>query len=273
MLNRPSIKIIATILARNEADIIAQNIEHHLEQGVWKILFTDNNSDDETLKIASNYPEVEIIQEMGNDHNQSQWVTRMAQEACKWSPDWIIHLDADEFCVDLWALREMGPVVVGCELMHMHPPNNGSMEYYLDLEHIPIPQECKVAHRPIKDIVITHGNHGVMGDYKTIYTKKITRHHFPVRSFEQWKRKAIEGHAALKRRNSLCKRWERWAQIIEQGRGQEAYNNIIQTWQDLISGQSANFIPLLEYWCEPEIVGLFNSNPHWIPKIKAYKVF
>ena len=54
-------KIIATILAKDEEDIIANQIEHHLEQGVFKILLTDNNSTDRTREIASKYKEVEII--------------------------------------------------------------------------------------------------------------------------------------------------------------------------------------------------------------------
>ena len=108
MFVRPSLKIVATILAKNEEDIIAENIEHHIEQGVSQFIVTNNNSTDHTRSIVEKYPEVaEIIDEPGDNHHQSKWVTRMAKMACKLNPDWIVHLDADELWGGFFHLRFM----------------------------------------------------------------------------------------------------------------------------------------------------------------------
>ncbi len=198
IITKPKIKIIATILAKNEEDIIGRMIEHTINQGVSQIIFTDNASTDRTREIAASYPEVvEIIDEPENDHNQTKWVTRMARLACKLKPDWIVHLDADELWCGLQNLRKFDTAIVGCEKMYLHPPakHHFSIEdqrFYLDFDHIPIPQECKVAHRPMEDVVITHGNHGV-ADPTDSYTstRDIYRHHYPIRSYQQWERKSV----------------------------------------------------------------------------------
>ena len=213
----PSIKIVATILAKNEEDILDQMIQHHIQQGVSQFIVTDNNSTDSTRSIFEKYKEVvEIINEPDSTHNQPQHVTRMARMACKLNPDWIVHLDADEFWCNLTHLRAFDGPVVGCQRMYLHPPG-GSMEHYLDFSVVPgIPDECKVAHRPDPDIEITHGNHGVKGNLKTVFTDKIVRHHYPIRSYDQFRQKS-EGHLALKSRGSICKRWENWYNRLQDG--------------------------------------------------------
>ena len=106
IISKNSIKITATLLAKNEEDIIGANIEHHLSHGVDCFIITNNNSTDKTRQIVEKYPEVkEIIDENEDDHNQSKWVTRMAQIACKMETDWVVHLDADELWCGLTELR------------------------------------------------------------------------------------------------------------------------------------------------------------------------
>src|SRR4051812_8210794 len=122
ILRRNKEYIVATILVKNEEDIIGANIEHHINQGVSKFIITDNGSTDATATIASRYPEVvEIISESDDCHNQSLWVTRMARLACKLKPDWIIHLDADELWMGLGNLR-CDCEVFGSTKMYLHPP-------------------------------------------------------------------------------------------------------------------------------------------------------
>ena len=67
--NKP-LKIVATLLAKDEEDIIAQNIEHHINQGVTDFIVTNNRSKDHTRTIVEKYPEVkEIIDEPDETHN------------------------------------------------------------------------------------------------------------------------------------------------------------------------------------------------------------
>jgi glycosyltransferase involved in cell wall biosynthesis len=263
----PSLKIVATILAKNESDIIGQMIEHHLCHGVSKIIFTDNNSTDDTRKIAEKYPEViEIIDEPDDTHNQSKHVTKMARLACKLNPDWIIHLDADEFWGGLSNLRMIDSDIVSCETMYLHPPvehfSISNMRYYLDFDHLPIPQEAKIAHRPDPNIEITHGNHGVVGR-DGLYTRKIFRHHYPIRTLEQWERKA-KGHLCLNKRNSSCARWENWYNSISL---RNDYNKITSLWKSFIEHQdSESFMSLMKFWAAQDMMSLF-ENSNMLPKI------
>ena len=78
LINRPNTKIIATLLVRDEEDVIKQNIEHHINQGVSGFIITNNSSKDNTLEILSKFPEVlEIINEPETDYDQAKWVTKM----------------------------------------------------------------------------------------------------------------------------------------------------------------------------------------------------
>lgn len=256
---------------KDEEDIIAANIEHHIQQGVSQFIVTDNNSSDRSRSIAEKYPEVvEIIDEPENTHNQTKWVTRMAQMACKLDPDWIVHLDADEFWCGLMGLREIQAKVASCERMYLHPPG-GEMAHYLDFDHISIPQECKIAHRPDPTFVITHGNHSVANDVPVEFTKKVYRHHFPVRSYEQWARKA-KGHEALSRRKTICVRWEKWYNLLQEGKLEQEYQKLTNLWGEMIrSPQHDKFLAILDFWATPEMIAFFKTNPE-LPIIGEWRM-
>ncbi len=90
-----------TLLVKNERDIIEDNINFHLNSGVDHIIITDNNSDDGTRDILSDYAaldQITVIDEFGDDYSQHIWVTRMAHMAAQeFHAKWIINNDADEF--------------------------------------------------------------------------------------------------------------------------------------------------------------------------------
>ena len=249
------IKIVATILARNEEDIIAKTIEHHLNHGVSQIIFTDNNSTDGTRQIAEKYPEVEIIDEPGDDHHQSLWVTRMAREACKMNPDWIVHLDADEFWCGLSNLRKVQGSTVGCTKMFLHPPGQ-NQSHYLSFENIKwLPGECKVAHRPDPEITITHGNHGFEGINTDVFTKDIWRHHFPIRSYKQLEQKTVLGHRSLSKRNAICERWHGWYKLWENGDLHAVYCSLCNAWDGYLKKHNMKDLKtLLKFWSTPEVI-------------------
>lgn len=94
-------KLVLTLLARNEADVIDANIAYHLGAGADFVIATDNRSDDGTTEILESYERdgvLRLIRESGTDMRQGQWVTRMAQlAASELGADWVIHGDADEF--------------------------------------------------------------------------------------------------------------------------------------------------------------------------------
>src|SRR6266851_1929716 len=90
-------RLVMTLLVRNEEDIIAANLDYHLAMGVDHIIITDNSSIDASPEIVRGYVErgvATLIHEPADDYSQSVWVTRMARLACKSGADWVINSDA-----------------------------------------------------------------------------------------------------------------------------------------------------------------------------------
>jgi hypothetical protein len=94
-------RLVMTLLLRNEEDVLEANLEYHLAQGVDFVIATDNNSEDATPEILGRYARrglVHVIRETGDDYSQREWVTRMARlAATHFGADWVINNDADEF--------------------------------------------------------------------------------------------------------------------------------------------------------------------------------
>jgi glycosyltransferase involved in cell wall biosynthesis len=92
-------KLIMTMMVRDEADIIAPMIDHHLAQGVDTIIVTDNGSVDGTYEILQSYGDrIELKRDPVHRKQQHSVVTAMAREAySRLGADWVINADADEF--------------------------------------------------------------------------------------------------------------------------------------------------------------------------------
>ena len=94
-------KLAMTLIVRNEADIIEDNLRYHRAQGVDFFIVLDNGSDDGTVEILESYEREGIlklvrlpgtmltIQRKGN--------TQIARIAHEIGADWVLHNDADEF--------------------------------------------------------------------------------------------------------------------------------------------------------------------------------
>ncbi|HSQ80801.1 MAG TPA: glycosyltransferase family 2 protein [Casimicrobiaceae bacterium] len=93
--------IVLTMMVRDERDIVACNIAHHLGQGVSEVIVTDNGSVDGTRDLLADLARtmpLTIIDEPPSDWAQGRWVTRMARMAHdRFHARWVINGDADEF--------------------------------------------------------------------------------------------------------------------------------------------------------------------------------
>ena len=95
-------KIVMTLMVRDEADIIDTLINFHLASGVDFIIATDHDSADGTSEILESYAAAGVLHRLAVSSpvkRQAEWVTRMARMAAtEFDADWVItNSDADEF--------------------------------------------------------------------------------------------------------------------------------------------------------------------------------
>lgn len=94
-------KLVMTLMVRDEIDIIAAMLEHHIAQGVDLIIATDNGSVDGTTEVLKDYAaagHVELHHDPVHRKQQSELVTAMARRAfTEHGASWVINADADEF--------------------------------------------------------------------------------------------------------------------------------------------------------------------------------
>jgi hypothetical protein len=216
------VKLVMTLLARNEADLVEANVAYHLNAGADLVVATDNRSDDGTTEILETFARegvVHLIREAGTDMRQGKWVTRMARIAAReHAADWVIHGDADEF---YWprggSLKEM---LAGI------PPPYGSVRTFVRTfllrpggEELPFYERMtvrlstpapihdpasifrpgsKLIHRAHPDVVVgdgTHALHGVSLPRLPGY-HPIEMLHFPFRTTEQTGQKFVRAFGA-----------------------------------------------------------------------------
>ena len=212
-------KLVMTLLVRDEEDVLRANIDFHRAQGVDFFIVTDNKSEDSTPEIVKDFAEQGIahyIYEGDDDYNQSAWVTRMARMAAiDYGADWVINNDADEFWWphqgDLKScfagVSTDYDIVVGPRHDYV-ALNNETGAFYDDmvfrqkasLNALGKPLPPKVAHRAHPDVEVSQGNHwaelpgesGVVENVLDIF-------HYPLRSYAQFTNKIIKGGQAYER--------------------------------------------------------------------------
>ena len=235
-------KLVMTLLVRDEEDILADNLDFHLAQGVDEVIVTDNGSVDGTPEILRSYEArglVRIIVEPTDDYSQGRWVTRMARLAAAESgADWVINNDADEFW---WprtgSLRSVFEglgadvgTVVGHRTNFVPRPEDGrpywermTLRERESLNPVGKPLPPKLAHRAHPEIVVVQGNHRIKGPDlgSELDDGSIEILHFPMRSYAQFENKIVKGGRAYARNKELPEKtgrtWRRLYETWEQG--------------------------------------------------------
>ena len=94
-------KLVMTLLVRDEADVIDAHLAFHLHAGADLVIAMDHRSHDGTTEILRAYERegyVVVIPQDAERVHQSEWVTTMARlAASEHGADWVINSDADEF--------------------------------------------------------------------------------------------------------------------------------------------------------------------------------
>jgi hypothetical protein len=218
-------KLVMTLLVRDEQDIIRENIEYHLAQGVDFFVATDNRSADATTNILKEYESrglLHYIYEGRDDFNQHAWITRMARMAyTEYGADWVINNDADEFW---WPVRgnlketfeRLAPDgnIVNADRHNFVVVEETDEPFWSrmvfrskeSLNPLGNPLPPKVAHRGSAQVTVNMGNHSVEGMVNPhIVYGLIEILHYPIRSYQQLEDKIAKGGAALKRNQQLPK--------------------------------------------------------------------
>lgn len=221
-------KLVMTLLVRDEADVLARNIEYHLRRGIDFFIATDNLSRHEARDVLEHYRRrnlLHLIFEPDDTFAQSTWVTRMARMAAvDFQADWVINSDTDEFwwpeeADDLKQLLANVPADIGALRVTRHNfvPLAGTCgeDDFIDAmtvrervsrNSVGKPLLPKVCHRGYVDIEVAMGNHTVSraGDSPTVGTAPVVILHFPVRSLGQLTQKISLGGAALERNGGIA---------------------------------------------------------------------
>jgi len=249
--------VILTLLCRNEVDTIEANLDFHFALGIDFAIVTDNASTDGTRELLQAYVnrgKIHLLYEDELIHDQSTWVTKMADLAFRrYGAAWLIHSDADEFWLpgqgsikDYLSSIESSVAVLQVQRSNMLPPplNNTLLNcpFYTrqfvrevrSLNSIGLPIPGKICHRGFEGVTVSDGNHKIIINnaiVPSVRAKDIEIIHFPVRSLDQLERKIIHGSDALERNTRINiqvgKTWRELRRVLdEEGSLQKYYQSL-----------------------------------------------
>jgi hypothetical protein len=218
-------KLVMTLLVRNEADIVEDHLAFHLAAGVDFVIAADNGSTDGTTEVLEQYVRDGRLHRisLADPFSQIEVVTHLARiAATRFGADWVINSDADEFW---WPRSGMLK-----EVLTAVPRRFGSVRgmwrnfvarpegppWFAERMTIrsqepprglhPFNPHFKTIHRGSPDVEVGGGNHDVVGrglnPLRGWYPIDVL--HFPIRSLEQFGRKflrwweitAVDGEAS-----------------------------------------------------------------------------
>jgi hypothetical protein len=259
------IKLIMTLLVRDEEDIIEKNIRFHLNHGVDFIVATDNGSVDGTMNILKEYENngiLHLIDEKKQDYSQSEWVNRMGKLAYeKYNADIIFHCDADEFwspksgnlkneilknqnadvlkvnVVNVLLEEHQGVETFpgDCRWAVVNPYETENYEEdtkYKNIYLFRYPR--KVIYKTKKGYLdVNQGNHGIVATQELTINESedITIYHFPIRSRNQFNQKVKNGGSSYESNKRLDKsigfHLKRWFESYKNNRLGDEYMKLI----------------------------------------------
>src|SRR5438034_2621330 len=243
-------KLVMTLLARDEADIVDDQISYHLNAGVDFVIATDNLSQDGTSEILESYVktgQLHLIREDGEYLQQADWITRMGRMAAtEFGADWGIHGDADEFW---WprgeSLKDVLTSIPGrygvvrALLRHFVPrPDNGSSfadRMIVRMSASPpindprslFRPNLKIIHRADPNVNFSIGAQRLI-DSALVPLRgwyPIEFFHFPVRNLEQCERKYSYQQTGPGQTPSPY--YDRVRGLIAEGRTREVYEGLV----------------------------------------------
>lgn len=251
--------VLGLMLVRNEVDIIAITILHHLHHGIDRFLVVDDGSTDGTdrvLTALSASGRVEWISRptSSTSLDQAAITTELAQEAYLRGAGWVLPIDADEFwCASEGTIRDVverssagalrvpvvhfiqrRDVLVASPRSLLFATRRTSEPTHIfwkargrfgrrDVAFVEGSFDPKWISRATLTLDIAVGNHfvaGAAGPMET--TPEVTCLHVPLRSREKLRAKMVD-LAPRKKRSNVPLSWhlERWRRLGEPGLDEE----------------------------------------------------
>ena len=206
-------KLVQTLVVRDEVDIVEDQLDYHLEAGVDFVIASDHGSTDGTTEILERYAREGHLHRIGveGEMRDGPWRTHMARlAATEYGADWVINTDADEFWMPRGGtLREVLDSV----------PTTHGVVFALSRHFVPRPDDdrpfsermtvrvappaaihdptspyrphLKAAHRGDPAVTISFGAHTVASPrWRALHNwHPADVLHFPFRSLAQWEQK------------------------------------------------------------------------------------
>ena len=255
----PRMKLVMTLLVRDEEDVLREHLEYHLNAGVDHVVAIDHRSQDGSTEILDSYARQGVLthtREEGTFSQQGEWQTRMSRLAvAEHGADWVVPSDADEFWMARGsslkeALRSVpSEVGVAGGLLRNFVPQRADDGWFVErltvrlAGHAPINDPAtpfrpvvKVAHRGSPRVVISSGGaHRVfgVGEFPTgWYPLDVL--HFPFRSAEQSARKYRKTWTGWE--SNLRGDLARSRQVAEEGRSSAMWDRVALDGADVRDG-------------------------------------
>jgi hypothetical protein len=217
-------RLVMTLLVRDEEAIIEDNLDYHLNRGVDFVVATDTGSSDRTVEILRRYEAdgvAHVLEEPPENFDHARLASRMARlAATEHAADWVFHDDADEFWwPQAGSIKDvLAGVPEGLGILEVPrrdfvavPAGAGPFHQWMTVRDVEsrnlrgYPLEPKVAHRAHPDAQVGHGAHSVEApglDYGP-RLPLIEVFHFQVRDYEQFEAKVIKTGTMYERSSQL----------------------------------------------------------------------
>lgn len=206
---------------KDEVDIIEATLRRWLDLGAERFWLFDDNSEDGTESIYAKMWETEpdrvfISLNEREPYEMQKHVNLMKSGLIKKGLNWIIPADADE----VWHFPNNDPSAFFASLPQT--PSWGEVPYY---DNFPNGFRRLHTHKKCfgyltEEMEISIGNHLILEGHKwpKIENHGIYIEHYPVRSYEQMKRKLINHMEAYKEQHpehAHAQNWHLWQEIGE----------------------------------------------------------
>ncbi len=268
--NLHDVKLIMTLMVKDEEDIVANCIEHHLRHGVDYIFAADDGSTDSTVAILRNYEQKGILHfvQLSNEQwSQTEVVNQLGKLAhSNFSNSVIFHCDADEFWMPVTGNLKQEltehPYITGLYVPVINvllKDNKGHEKFPNDAICI-IVNPIKIKNDSEKSMTdfflkkypakvmytlkngylnVTVGNHEIISNSKKVIMAKsrnITVYHFPVRSKKLFYDKVVKAKYAITDNDKIqietAWHWHQWVKELNSGNFDQSYRNVIISIED-----------------------------------------